>query len=101
MSTEVGIAPGDVLRIERRYVVDGQLTCVTDQGRFERIERVGSSEHIVLRDAKSKKTRLFPLHAIAEITLVRVGARKGKKAETALAEAATPEPAYGWDPSFA
>lgn len=99
-SESVGISPGDVLRIERRYVVDGQLTCVTDQGRFERIERVGSSEHIVIRDAKKKEVRMFPLHAIAEITLVKPG-RKGKKSPEAIAEPETPTGPPTWDPSFA
>lgn len=96
MTTDgTGLAPGDKLRIERRYVVDGQLTSVTDEGRYAGIERVGSAEHLVLKDGK-KKTRLFPLHAIAEITLVKSAPRS--KAEATPAMPATPA---AWDPSFA
>lgn len=94
MTTDgIGLAPGDRLRIERRYVVDGQLTCVTDEGRFGGVERVGSHEHLVLRDGK-KGVRMFPLTAIAEITLVKPArrAREAKPAELA-------RPAH--DPSFA
>lgn len=91
-----GLVPGDKLRIERRYVVDGQLTSVTDEGRFAGIERVGSAEHLVLKDGK-RKTRLFPLHAIAEITLVKSVPR----AKAEVAAAAEPAQAAAWDPGFA
>ncbi|MFA5860732.1 MAG: hypothetical protein WDA16_03465 [Candidatus Thermoplasmatota archaeon] len=98
MTTEsLGISPGDTLRIERRYIVDGQLTCVTDQGRFMGLERVGSSEHIVIRDSKKKELRMFPLHAIAEITLVRA-VKRGKKGASDEPQAQGQEQA--WDPSF-
>lgn len=83
---------GDHLRIERRYVLDGELTCVTDEGRFQGIERVGSSEHIVLKDAKNKEVRMFPLHAIAEIKLVRAARKR-------VAKTATTATSQTWDPS--
>lgn len=88
------LAPGDRLKIERRYVVDGELRCVTDEGRFAGIERVGSLEHIVLRDAKSREVRMFPLHAVSEITLVHA-ARRAKAAPPAALGAGA------WDPGFA
>lgn len=91
-ASDASIHPGDYLRIERRYVLDGELTCVTDEGRFQGIERVGSSEHIVLKDTKNKEVRMFPLHAIAEIKLVRAA----KKRATATANEATTN---AWDPS--
>lgn len=88
------LAPGDILRIERRYVVDGQLTCVADEGRFEGIERVGSSEHLVLKGA-DKEVRMIPLHAIAEIKLV-----KAKRRPKARPAAAGPAAVAAWDPSI-
>lgn len=104
MATETAaITPGDTLRIERRYIVDGELTCVTDQGRFLGLERVGTSEHLVIRDLKKKETRMFPLHAIAEITLVKAG-RKGKKGTREAAGEAAGDVGVanrGWDPGFA
>lgn len=93
-SDGIGLSPGDKLRIERRYIVDGQLTCVTDEGKFGGIERVGSQEHLVLKDAK-KGVRMFPLTAIAEITLVRA-ARRAREVQ-----AAQPAQAARYDPSFA
>ena len=94
MTTDgIGLAPGDKLRIERRYVVDGQLTCVTDEGAFAGVERVGSHEHLVLKNGK-KGVRMFPLTAIAEITVVKP-ARRARVAEPA--EPARP----AHDPSFA
>lgn len=94
MTTDgIGLAPGDKLRIERRYVVDGQLTCVTDEGAFAGVERVGSHEHLVLKSGR-KGVRMFPLTAIAEITVVKA-ARRVPEAEPA--EPARP----AHDPSFA
>jgi hypothetical protein len=90
------LAPGDLLRIERRYVVDGQLTCVADEGRFERIEHVGSSEHLVIKGA-DKEVRMIPLHAIAEIKLVKAKRRSKARA----ANAAGPAALAAWDPSVA
>lgn len=84
------LAPGDMLRIERRYVVDGALTSVLDEGRFEGVERVGTSEHLVLKDKATKEVRMIPLHAIAEIKLVRKARAKA---------AVEPAPAQAWDPS--
>lgn len=92
MTTDHSLVPGDLLRIERRYLVDGVLQLVTDHGRFEGVKVVGSAEHLALKDAERKEVRLFPLHAISEITLVkparRVPVRKQRGAATAAA----------WDP---
>lgn len=93
-----GLVPGDRLRIERRYVVDGHLTSVTDEGAFQGVERVGSHEHLVLKDGK-RGVRMFPLVAIAEITVVKP-ARRAKDAQAA-GEAAPATPASAWDPSVA
>lgn len=76
------IGVGDVVKIERRYVVDGSLTSVQDEGRFQGIQLLGTMEHIVL-DAKGE-TRTIPLASISEITLV----------------AAAPRPLETTDPSF-
>lgn len=75
----VGVGVGDVVKIERRYVVDGALTSVSDEGRFEGIQLLGTMEHLVL-DAKGEM-RTIPLASIAEIVLVR--AAKGREAESA------------------
>lgn len=91
-----GLAPGDTLRIERRYIVDGQLTCVTDVGKFQGIERVGSAEHLVIKDPK-KGVRLFPLSAIAEITLVKAKKRAKNATPAQVARPATAP----WDPAVA
>lgn len=87
--------PGDLLRIERRYVVDGQLTCVMDEGKFVALERIGSAEHLVIKDGKD--VRMFPLHAIAEIKLVKAKRRSSKAVLETAAAAAVP---LAWDPSF-
>lgn len=76
------IGVGDEVKIERRYVVDGALTSVSDEGRFEGIQLLGTMEHIVL-DAKGD-LRTIPLASVSEITLVR----------------AAPRQAEGSDPSF-
>jgi hypothetical protein len=94
------LAPGDILRVERRYVLDGQLTSVADEGRFQGIERIGSSEHLVLRDS-NKEVRMIPLHAIAEIKLVRHARRPRAKASSSAAVPTGPAAPAAWDPSFA
>lgn len=78
-SEPVSLVHGDLLRIERRYVVDGVVTTVTDKGRFAGVQTVGSAEHIVLEDRERKEVRLFPLHAVSEIALVKGGRRRGAK----------------------
>lgn len=91
-----GLARGDLLKIERRYAVDGELKSVIDEGRYEGVERVGSTEHLVIKDPKNKEVRMFPLSAIAEITLLKP-ARRAKVAKPAQPAA----PALPWDPGFA
>ncbi|HUR68384.1 MAG TPA: hypothetical protein VM370_04000 [Candidatus Thermoplasmatota archaeon] len=85
--TDLTLVPGDVLKIERRYLVDGVLQKETTRGTFAGVQAVGSAEHIVLEAGAGKKTRLVPLHSVSEITLVKAVPRKPKE---------TPAPA--WDP---
>lgn len=92
MSQEITLVLGDVLRIERRYLVDGVVQKVTDEGRFGGVHHVGSAEHLVLEDDQKSEVRLFPLTAISEITLVQALPRAPKPA-------AAPEGA--WDPGVA
>lgn len=80
------LLPGDVLRVERRYMSEGVLKRVTDKGVFAGIQTVGSAEHLVLEDPK-KGTRMLPLHAISEIRLVEAMPRQ------------QPTVAPSWDPS--
>lgn len=82
------LVPGDLLRIERRLLVDGVVTALTNEGAFAGVQAVGSAEHIVLED-ESNGVRMFPLHAIAEITLVKAVARAPKPGAPA------------WDPGVA
>jgi hypothetical protein len=84
---------GDVLRIERRYLVDGVVQKLTDEGRFAGVQSVGTSEHLVLEDDQKAEVRLFPLTAISEITLL-------KPLPRAPPVAASSGPA-GWDPGIA
>lgn len=93
-SEAIALAPGDTLRIERRFVVDGQLTCVTDEGKYAGVERVGTHEHLVLRNKDG--VRMFPLTAIAEIKLVKP-ARRPKPAPAGTGN----PPRAAHDPSFA
>lgn len=65
------LSVGDVLKVERRYVVDGVVTCVTDKGRFGGVESVGSLEHIVIDTAEG--TRMIPLASVSEIEVVERG----------------------------
>lgn len=67
-SEERGLTRGDVLKVERRYVVDGVVTCVTDKGRFAGVESVGSVEHIVVEGKEG--TRMIPLASVSEIEVV-------------------------------
>lgn len=82
------LLPGDVLKVERRYLVDGVLTRVTDQGTFAGVQAVGSAEHLVLEGGKKKGVRLVPIHTISEIKLLKAMPRQIKA------------PAPTWDPSF-
>lgn len=75
---------GDVLKVERRYVVDGIVTCVTDKGKYGGVEVIGSIEHIVV-DTKEGR-RMIPLSSVSEIHLVT--AAKGE------APAPPQDPAY-------
>lgn len=78
-SDELTLVPGDVLKIERRYLVDGILQKETTRGTFAGVQVVGTAEHIVLAGGTKKRaTRLVPLHSVSEITLVKAMPRKPK-----------------------
>ena len=85
--TRSSISIGDLVKVERRYVMEGSITSVTDQGRFQGVQVFGSLEHLVLQD--KRELRLIPLASVSEITLVRAAPARADPA---------PEPAY--DPSF-
>jgi hypothetical protein len=95
-STTLSLAPGDLLQIERRFVVDGVVTTQTDEGRFAGVQAVGSAEHLALECPKRNAVRLIPLHAIVEITLVAAVPR-----EAPAPAPATPTGAPAWDPGVA
>lgn len=82
------LLPGDVLKVERRYLVDGVLTRATDQGVFAGVQAVGSAEHLVLEGGRRKGVRLVPLHTISEIKLLKAVPRAPKALPPA------------WDPSI-
>lgn len=93
MASEISLVVGDVLKIERRYLVDGVLATTTEQGRFAGVSAIGTAEHIVIRDATTKEARLFPLHTVAQITVV-------KHARRPRVKKSAPQPA-AWDPGVA
>lgn len=62
---------GDLIRIERRYVVNGNLTSMTDSGTYRGVKSLGSAEHLIIDDAE--EIRLIPLSSVAEITLLATG----------------------------
>jgi len=88
-SEDLTLVPGDVLKIERRYLVDGVLQKETTRGTFAGVQVVGTAEHLVLAGGR-KRTRLVPLHSVSEITLVKAMPRKPKVV-----------PAPTWDPGIA
>lgn len=71
MSSELSLVPGDVLKVERRFVIDGTLKRSVDQGTFAGVQVVGTAEHLVLEGGKKGTTRLLPLSSVSEITLVK------------------------------
>lgn len=58
---------GDLIKIERRYIVEGSLTSVTDRGRFGGVQLLGGAEHLVLENKAD--VRMIPLHTVSEIVL--------------------------------
>lgn len=86
-SDGITLLPGDLLKVERRYMVDGVLTRTSDQGVFAGVQAVGSAEHLVLEGGKKKGVRLVPIHTISEIKLLKAMPRAPKTA------------APSWDPS--
>lgn len=81
MSDGLTLVPGDVLRIERRFLVDGVVQKKTDRGVFAGVQVVGSAEHLVIeKGGKKRSTRLVPLHSVSEITLVKAMPRARKTA---------------------
>lgn len=91
MSSELSLVVGDVLKVERRFVVDGTMKRAVDQGTFAGVQVVGSAEHLVLEGGRKGTTRLVPLHSVSEITLVKAMPRKPREAPAAPS----------WDPSVA
>lgn len=96
-SETISLVVGDLLKIERRHMVDGVVTTVTSRGRFAGVQVVGSAEHLALEDPKRKSVRLYPLHAISEITLVKRAQRPDAKD---VPVTAAPQPP-AWDPGVA
>lgn len=91
MSDSVSLLPGDLLRVERRYLVDGVISMALAEGRYAGVERVGSSELIALR-GEDGAVKLIPLSSVSEITLVSLVPRES-------AHAAPPAGAPpAWDP---
>lgn len=90
MSSDLTLVPGDVLKIERRFVVDGVLQKKTDRGVFAGVQVVGTSEHLVLEGGKKVSARLVPLTTVCEITVVKAMPRQPPAA-----------PVPTWDPSIA
>lgn len=84
------LVPGDVLKIERRYLVDGVLQRETTRGTFAGVQAVGSAEHLVIEAGRKRSVRLVPLHSVSEITVLKAMPRKPK---------AQPAPLY--DPGVA
>ncbi|HET6404483.1 MAG TPA: hypothetical protein VFH78_07540 [Candidatus Thermoplasmatota archaeon] len=80
MTDGITLVPGDVLKIERRFLVDGVVQKQTDRGVFAGVQVVGSAEHLVLHKGSKKRlsTRLVPLHSVSEITLVKAMPRRPK-----------------------
>ena len=77
MTDGITLVPGDVLKIERRFLVDGVPQKQTDRGVFQGVQIVGSAEHLVIEgQGKKKSVRLVPLHSVSEITLVKAMPRK-------------------------
>jgi hypothetical protein len=72
------LLPGDVLKVERRQLVDGKLARSSDQGTFAGVQTVGTAEHLVLEGGRKKGVRLVPLHTISEIRLVKAIPRDAK-----------------------
>ncbi|MHB8584985.1 MAG: hypothetical protein ACYDDF_04025 [Thermoplasmatota archaeon] len=75
------VQPGDQIRVERRYVVDGGLSGVVDEGRFAGVQQFGTAEHLVLDVGGTMRT--IPLASISEIQIVTA-----------------PKPGTSHDPSF-
>ncbi len=91
-SDELTLVPGDVLKIERRYLVDGVLQKQTTRGTFAGVQAVGTAEHLVINSGKKGAVRLVPLHSVSEITLVKAMPRQPRPELPA---------APAWDPGVA
>jgi len=85
---QVGL--GDTIRVERRFVLDGQMTCVADKGVFHGVQAMGSVEHILI-ECKGE-VRLIPLQSVSEIVLEEAAPRGPGAAD---------QEHKAFDPSFA
>ena len=92
MSDSISLIPGDRLRVERRYLVDGVVNTAMAEGCFAGVQHVGTVEYVVLRD-EAGETKLIPLANVSEITLVATTER------AAAAEAAAGRAEPAWDPA--
>lgn len=63
---------GDLIRLERRYVVGGKVTSLSDSGTFLGVASVGSIEHLVIDDVDER--RLIPLDSVSEIQILEATA---------------------------
>jgi hypothetical protein len=88
----LSVGLGDKIRVERRFVVDGQMSCVADRGVFHGIQAMGSIEHILLET--KGEVRLIPIPSISEIVLEHAEQKRE-------AQQATQQQGAGFDPSFA
>lgn len=93
MSDDISLMHGDVLRVERRFMVDGVVSVHLAEGHFAGVERVGTTELLVLRN-EAGEVKLIPLASVSEITLVQTVER-----EPAPQQASATVPA--WDPGVA
>lgn len=87
----MSVGLGDRIRVERRFVVDGKMSCVADRGVFHGVQAMGSIEHILLET--KGEVRLIPIPSISEIVLEHVEEKKQVQAQ------APQGPQF--DPSFA
>ncbi|HEX2021342.1 MAG TPA: hypothetical protein VHH36_01405, partial [Candidatus Thermoplasmatota archaeon] len=70
----ISLHPGDLLRVERRFLVDGVVTTALSEGRFAGVRVLGTSEHLAL-EGGGEEVKLIPLTAVSEITIVQSAPR--------------------------
>lgn len=88
----LSVGLGDRIRVERRFVVDGKMSCVADRGVFHGVQAMGSIEHVLLET--KGEVRLIPIPSISEIVLEHVDEKK-------QAQVLAQPQGLPFDPSFA